>query len=86
MPRVKPLASAILALLKLALMGLSVTPGTDPIPGYPVLSKYRSVSGISNAGFVLTDEGVVVYDALGTPALGYELLLAIRTHSDRPAH
>jgi glyoxylase-like metal-dependent hydrolase (beta-lactamase superfamily II) len=32
----------------------------------------------SNAGFVITREGVVVFDALGTPALGKELLDAIR--------
>ena len=25
---------------------------------------------MSNAGFVVTDDGVVVFDALGTPALG----------------
>lgn len=32
----------------------------------------------SNAGFVVTREGVVVIDALGTPALGEALLAAIR--------
>ncbi len=38
----------------------------------------------SNAGFVVTDEGVVVFDALGTPALGYELLRRIRQTTDKP--
>ncbi|MEJ2509373.1 MAG: MBL fold metallo-hydrolase [Gammaproteobacteria bacterium] len=38
----------------------------------------------SNAGFVVTARGVVVYDALGTPALGYRLLQAIRSVTDRP--
>jgi glyoxylase-like metal-dependent hydrolase (beta-lactamase superfamily II) len=38
----------------------------------------------SNAGFVVTDEGVVVFDALGTPALGYRLLQRIREVTDRP--
>jgi glyoxylase-like metal-dependent hydrolase (beta-lactamase superfamily II) len=38
----------------------------------------------SNAGFVVTDEGVVVYDALGTPALGYRLLQRIREVTDKP--
>jgi len=37
----------------------------------------------SNAGFVVTDKGVVVYDALGTPVLGYRLLQAIRKVTDR---
>lgn len=39
---------------------------------------------ISNAGFVLTSEGVVVIDALGTPALGRALLAAIRSISAAP--
>jgi glyoxylase-like metal-dependent hydrolase (beta-lactamase superfamily II) len=38
----------------------------------------------SNAGFVVTDGGVVVFDALGTPALGYRLLQRIREVTDRP--
>jgi glyoxylase-like metal-dependent hydrolase (beta-lactamase superfamily II) len=38
----------------------------------------------SNAGFVVTDEGVVVFDVLGTPALGAEYLKKIREITDRP--
>lgn len=38
----------------------------------------------SNAGFVVTDAGVVVFDALGTPALGFRLLQRIREVTDRP--
>jgi len=38
----------------------------------------------SNAGFVVTDEGVVVFDVLGTPALGEALLAKIRQITDRP--
>jgi glyoxylase-like metal-dependent hydrolase (beta-lactamase superfamily II) len=38
----------------------------------------------SNAAFVVTDEGVVVFDALGTPALGYRLLQRIREVTDQP--
>jgi glyoxylase-like metal-dependent hydrolase (beta-lactamase superfamily II) len=38
----------------------------------------------SNAGFVVTADGVVVVDALGTPALGAEMLKAIRGVTDRP--
>ena len=38
----------------------------------------------SNAGFVVTDEGVVVFDALGTPALGDALVRAIRSVTDNP--
>ena len=39
---------------------------------------------MSNAGFVVTDKGVVVYDALGTPALGWKLLQKIRGVTDKP--
>ena len=38
----------------------------------------------SNAGFVVTGEGVVVVDALGTPALAREMLAAIRAVTDQP--
>ncbi len=38
----------------------------------------------SNAGFVVTPEGVVVIDALGTPSLGQELIQAIRRVTDKP--
>jgi glyoxylase-like metal-dependent hydrolase (beta-lactamase superfamily II) len=38
----------------------------------------------SNAGFVVTREGVVVYDALGTPALGYRLIQRIHEVTDQP--
>lgn len=38
---------------------------------------------ISNAGFIVTDEGVVVFDALGTPSLANLLLTKIRTVTDK---
>jgi len=38
----------------------------------------------SNAGFVVTDDGVVVFDALGTPALGAALLERIRRITKQP--
>lgn len=39
---------------------------------------------VSNSAFVVTVEGVIVFDTLGTPALGAELLKAIRTITDAP--
>jgi glyoxylase-like metal-dependent hydrolase (beta-lactamase superfamily II) len=38
----------------------------------------------SNAGFVVTDDGVVVFDTLGTPPLGAELLRQIRKITSQP--
>lgn len=39
---------------------------------------------VSNAGFVITDEGVVVFDALATPSLAYELIRTIRGITKKP--
>ena len=39
---------------------------------------------ISNAGFVVTSEGIIVFDALGTPSLAAKLLRKIRKISDAP--
>ena len=39
---------------------------------------------ISNAGFVVTTDGVVVFDALGTPSLAHKLLGKIREITDQP--
>lgn len=39
---------------------------------------------ISNSAFVVTGEGVVVFDTLGTPALGVKLLAAIRSVTSEP--
>jgi len=39
---------------------------------------------ISNAGFVVTNEGVVVFDALGTPSLAHAMLSEIRKITNQP--
>jgi glyoxylase-like metal-dependent hydrolase (beta-lactamase superfamily II) len=39
---------------------------------------------MSNAGFVVTSDGVVVFDALGTPALGRAMLAAIAKVTPQP--
>ena len=39
---------------------------------------------VSNAGFIVTDEGVVVFDALGSPSLAWELRQRIREVTDQP--
>ena len=44
----------------------------------------RGSEGRPNAGFVVTDEGVVVIDALASPAQGERLLRTIRTVTQRP--
>jgi len=39
---------------------------------------------MSNAGVVVTSDGVVVFDALGTPSLAYKLQYLIRQITDKP--
>ena len=39
---------------------------------------------ISNAGFIVTKDGVVVFDSLGTPSLANKLVQKIKTVTDRP--
>ena len=62
------------------------------VPGVPVY-YIEGLSGVpdsvneghtSNAGFVVTQAGVVGFDALGTPALGYRMLQRIREVTDKP--
>jgi len=52
--------------------------------GFSAVPSAENEGHTSNAGFVVTDGGVVVFDALGTPALGYRLLQRIREVTDKP--
>jgi glyoxylase-like metal-dependent hydrolase (beta-lactamase superfamily II) len=44
--------------------------------------KNRGLNG--NAGFIVTSEGVIIIDTLGTPGLGQRLIATIRAVTDRP--
>jgi len=52
--------------------------------GSPGVPGKANQGNTSNAGFVVTNDGVVVFDALGTPSLGWALLEAIRKVTDKP--
>lgn len=54
------------------------------VEGHSGVPDSENEGHTSNAGFVVTSEGVVVFDALGTPALGYRLLQRIREVTDKP--
>ncbi|HEY8554066.1 MAG TPA: MBL fold metallo-hydrolase [Burkholderiales bacterium] len=54
------------------------------VQGKPGVASRENEGFNSNAGFVVTPEGVVVIDALGTPALGRAFIDAIRTVTDKP--
>jgi glyoxylase-like metal-dependent hydrolase (beta-lactamase superfamily II) len=51
--------------------------------GNPGVPGKDNEGNTSNAGFVVTTEGVMVFDALGTPSLGWTLLQEIRKVTDR---
>jgi glyoxylase-like metal-dependent hydrolase (beta-lactamase superfamily II) len=64
----------------------------EQVPGHPIyysignpgIPGKANEGNTSNAGFVVTPEGVVVFDALGTPSLGWALLQEIRKITDKP--
>src|SRR5271168_371639 len=51
--------------------------------GSPGIPGKENQGNTSNAGFVVTDAGVVVFDALGTPSLGWALLQDIQKRTDK---
>jgi glyoxylase-like metal-dependent hydrolase (beta-lactamase superfamily II) len=57
-----------------------LAPDVYAVPG----DTGRGVEGRSNAGFVVTADGVVVIDALASPRQGDQLLRTIRRVTDRP--
>lgn len=54
------------------------------VQGEAALGSVANRNYISNAGFIVTTAGVVVIDALGSPALAEELLAAIRLVTSQP--
>jgi glyoxylase-like metal-dependent hydrolase (beta-lactamase superfamily II) len=63
---------------------IRVAPGVYYVQGKPGVASAANEGFNSNAGFVVTPEGVVVIDALGTPVLGEALLAAIRKITPLP--
>lgn len=61
-----------------------LTPRVYFVQGDPGPASASNNGFNSNAGFVVTDDGVVVFDALGSPALGAELLRQIRAITSQP--
>ncbi len=90
------LAHALLGVAALALPAARAQPEAPPVRAVEVAPRVWFVQGmaalgspanrnfISNAGFVVTDEGVVVIDALGSPALARELLQEVRRVTAQP--
>lgn len=62
----------------------AVGPHSHYVQGLTQLGSPKNQNFISNAGFVITPEGVVVVDALGSPRLAERLTQAIRQLTDQP--
>src|SRR5258705_6502925 len=70
--------------IKSPVVPIQVTPRVYYVQGQPGVASAANEGYNSNAGFVVTGEGVVVIDALGTPALGTALVRAIRSVTNEP--
>ena len=66
------------------LQAVQVAERTWFVQGEAALGSPANRNFISNAGFVVTDAGVLVVDALGSPALARELLAEIRRVTPQP--
>lgn len=66
------------------LQPVQVAPQTWVVQGESALGSSANRNFISNAAFVITSEGVVVVDALGSPALAEDLIAAIRSITAQP--
>jgi len=61
-----------------------VSPSTWYVEGVSALGTSANQNFISNAAFVVTPKGVVVIDALGSPALAERLLVQIKAVTSQP--
>ena len=62
----------------------NVAPGVWTVQGEAAMGSAANRNFISNASFVVTEDGVVVIDALGSPALAQELIAEIRRVAAQP--
>jgi len=67
-----------------AMQAVQVSPSAWTVEGLSALGSSANQNFISNAAFVVTPAGVVVIDALGSPALAERLLLEIRKLTPLP--
>jgi glyoxylase-like metal-dependent hydrolase (beta-lactamase superfamily II) len=83
---VKPLfaCALFLSLPAQALEPIRISQNAYFIQGEAGVPSAANRGHTSNAGFIVTLDGVVVFDALGTPALGQEFIDAIRKVTPAP--
>ena len=74
----------LIALPAGALETIRMSPSVYYIRGVSAVPSPANRGHTSNAAFVVTRDGVVVFDALGTPVLGREFIAAIRKITPAP--
>ncbi len=79
-----PLAWVSIAATAQPLQPEEVAPGVWMVQGLSALGSPANRNFISNAAFVVTPAGVVVIDALGSPALAGELIQAVGRITAQP--
>jgi glyoxylase-like metal-dependent hydrolase (beta-lactamase superfamily II) len=68
----------------IALEPIKVSAHTYYFRGQAGMASAANKGFMSNAGFVVTSDGVVVFDALATPALGQAMVNAVRKITQQP--
>ncbi|GAC1420123.1 MAG: MBL fold metallo-hydrolase [Burkholderiaceae bacterium] len=66
------------------LKAVAVSPHVYYFQGEAGMAASENQGFMSNAGFVVTNDGVVVFDSLGTPVLGASMITAIRKVTPAP--
>ena len=79
-----PLRAQSTAPTPAALSAQRVSPHVWLLEGLSAAGSRENRNYISNAGLIIGPSGVVLVDALGSPALARELLALIKTLSDKP--
>ncbi len=79
-----PLAPARWAASDMHMTVHQVGPHSYYVEGLLEEASHANEGFIANAGFVITTDGVVVFDTLGSPALADELIAEIRKRTDQP--
>lgn len=83
-PHAPAMAARLAPQLAPAMHAAQVSPSCWYVEGLSALGSPANQNFISNAGFIVTPAGVVVVDALGSPALAQRLLAQIRRVTPLP--
>lgn len=84
MPVAGPMARTDTAAPRIALTPIRLTERVYYFRGESGPASAANKGFMSNAGFIITNDGVVLFDALATPALGSAMLEAIKTVTQQP--